>query len=512
MYNKICVKIFSLSVVTLEFFVSRIYYFSILHVYISIYIYICIYIITKNVLTRTPARHNDALFSPASYSPIGTPRTRRVTAGSGKIVYTLGNPTTINNAQWSLSSQPKITVKQLLQHNGKTLDINAKYMYDRLSQKADIAADRIFNISKSLCMKVFGKKSEDYILSHVDVHTQETVKVVGTIYSDYDGALDSASTLLVGSDVMMCRTVRLNFSKMKSVAVFPGQVVLASGINPRGDVFMVEELITEQDLMMPSPPRLADQLSFVVAAGPFTNADDLVYDPLQDLVTYLKENKPNVLILTGPFVDSNHKLIKENVTRTETFEMFFEKIMDGIIDTVGTDTTILVVASYRDAHADPVYPTMPMTLGRTYSNVHMLPDPSLVDLNGLTIGLTSTDILDHILTQELAVNAGDKVKRAVNYLFHQKSFYPLNPPIEDTINFDSDLASKFANIDQIPNIIILPSDQKCFLRLVNGCLAINPGRLADINGGTFARFIITPTDPKEENNPFSYIGCQVRKV
>uniref|UniRef100_A0A1B0FHG0 DNA polymerase alpha subunit B n=1 Tax=Glossina morsitans morsitans TaxID=37546 RepID=A0A1B0FHG0_GLOMM len=365
-------------------------------------------------------------------------------------------------------------------------------MHDRLSQKADVAADRIFNISKSLCMKVFGEKTEDYVLSHVDVHTQETVKTIGTIYSDYDGALDSASTLLVGSDIMMCRTVRLNFSKMKSVAVFPGQVVLASGINPRGDVFVVEELFTEQDLMMPSPPRLAEQLSFVVAAGPFTNDDDLVYDPLQDLVTYLKENKPNVLILTGPFVDSNHKLIKENA--------------------VGTDTTILVVASYHDVHADPVYPTMPMTLSRAYSNVHMLPDPSLVDLNGLTIGLTSTDILNHILTQELAVNAGDKVKRAVNYLFHQKSFYPLNPPIEDTINFDSDLASKFANIDQIPNIIILPSDQKCFLRLVNGCLAINPGRLADVNGGTFARFIITPTEPKEESNPFSYIGCQVRKV
>uniref|UniRef100_A0A1A9WU78 DNA polymerase alpha subunit B n=1 Tax=Glossina brevipalpis TaxID=37001 RepID=A0A1A9WU78_9MUSC len=437
-----------------------------------------------------------------------------MTVGSGKIVYTLGNPTIINNAQWSYSSQPKITVKQLLQHNSKTLDIEAKYMHDKLSQKADVAADRIFNITKNLCMKVFGGKTEEHELSHVDVHTQETVKTVGTIYSDYDGALDSASTLLVGTDIMMCRTVRLNFSKMKSVAVFPGQVVMVSGINPRGDVFMVEELFAEQQLMMPSPPRLAEQLSFVVAAGPFTNDDDLVYDPLQDLVTYLKENKPNILILTGPFLDANHKLIKNDVILAETYEMFFEKIIDGIIDTVGTDTVILVVASSRDVHADPVYPTIPMTLSKNYPNVYLLPDPSLIDLNGLTIGLTSTDIMDHILSQELAVNAGDKVKRAVNYLFHQKSFYPLSPPIENTINFDSDLASKFTNIEEIPNIIILPSDQKCFLRLVNGCLAINPGRLADVNvsGGTFARFIITPPGPKEENNPFSYIGCQVRKV
>uniref|UniRef100_A0A1I8PVD8 DNA polymerase alpha subunit B N-terminal domain-containing protein n=2 Tax=Stomoxys calcitrans TaxID=35570 RepID=A0A1I8PVD8_STOCA len=95
----------------------------------------------KSALARTPARQNDALFSPASYSPIGTPRTHIAAAGSGKIVYTFGNPSLITNAHWSLKTPlPRITVKQLLQHEGTCLGpgTKVKYMFDNLYEKAEI--------------------------------------------------------------------------------------------------------------------------------------------------------------------------------------------------------------------------------------------------------------------------------------------------------------------------------------------------------------------------------------
>lgn len=57
------------------------------------------------------------------------------------------------------------------------------------------------------------------------------------------------------------------------------------------------------------------------------------------------------------------------------------------------------------------------------------------------------------------------MKRVVNYLLNQGSFYPLHPPCEDKIAYDSTLAKKFTNIEQVPNILILPSDQKCFIRV-----------------------------------------------
>lgn len=103
----------------------------------------------------------------------GTPRTHSAIAGSGKIVYTFGNPTLIGTAKWASTQQAKIQIKQLLCHNGATLDEpKSNYMYDCLREKCDIAADRIFHIGRELCKKVFGANADDYELSQVDKHSQ----------------------------------------------------------------------------------------------------------------------------------------------------------------------------------------------------------------------------------------------------------------------------------------------------------------------------------------------------
>lgn len=110
-------------------------------------------------------------------------------------------------------------------------------------------------------------------------------------------------------------------------------------------------------------------------------------------------------------------------------------------------------------------------------------------------------------------NAGaDKIRRHVNYLFHQKSFYPLFPPREPT---DLRLLHEYATINKTPNILVLPSDMKYYMRVsypiklsltlliqfyslkdIDGCLCINPGRLMSSEGdGTIARIIVQR--PKE---------------
>lgn len=58
----------------------------------------------------------------------------------------------------------------------------------------------------------------------------------------------------------------------------------------------------------------------------------------------------------------------------------------------------------------------------------------------------------------------DKIKRCVNYLFHQKSFYPLNPPSLD-VYLDSELAAKYAQLNRVPNMLVVPSDTKQFIRV-----------------------------------------------
>lgn len=105
----------------------------------------------------------------------------------------------------------------------------------------------------------------------------------------------------------------------------------------------------------------------------------------------------------------------------------------------------------------------------------------------------------------------DKVKRALNALFHQKTFYPLNPS-PDEVPIDYDLLNQHGKIDILPNIMIVPSDLKCFIRDINSCLCINPGRLSDGNeSGTFARLKINPPSNKD-TTLFNYAACQIVKT
>ena len=64
-----------------------------------------------------------------------------------------------------------------------------------------------------------------------------------------------------------------------------------------------------------------EALSVVVACGPFTTADNLEYEPLEELLGNVASEKPDVLILVGPFVDASHPLLQEGdatlVTRGE---------------------------------------------------------------------------------------------------------------------------------------------------------------------------------------------------
>jgi DNA polymerase alpha subunit B len=72
-------------------------------------------------------------------------------------------------------------------------------------------------------------------------------------------------------------------------------------------------------------------LQIVVAAGPFTQSDNLTHQPLEDLVEYIQEHKPHLVILIGPVIDATHPHVVAGVL-AETFQAFFEKIVDGIME------------------------------------------------------------------------------------------------------------------------------------------------------------------------------------
>lgn len=65
-------------------------------------------------------------------------------------------------------------------------------------------------------------------------------------------------------------------------------------------------------------------VSIVVAAGPYTQTHDLEYQPLDDLLEQCAQNKPDLLLLLGPFVDADHELVKGGAA-TSTFERIFQE-------------------------------------------------------------------------------------------------------------------------------------------------------------------------------------------
>lgn len=89
-------------------------------------------------------------------------------------------------------------------------------------------------------------------------------------------------------------------------------------------------------------------MSLVIAAGPYTTSDNMAYEPLKDLITYISTYKPHIVIMTGPFLDSDHMKIKDN-TMAETYKSFFDKLVDSLGDLINSrwDIIKIVLSFYK---------------------------------------------------------------------------------------------------------------------------------------------------------------------
>ena len=84
-------------------------------------------------------------------------------------------------------------------------------------------------------------------------------------------------------------------------------------------------------------------LSITVATGPFTTSEDLTYGPLKALLEHSKQQKPDVLLLMGPFVDSKHSWVQAGQLRQTFQELFWKQVSWHILcPTCCTKSSLLV--------------------------------------------------------------------------------------------------------------------------------------------------------------------------
>lgn len=458
--------------------------------------------------TERCASVSHSLFSPASFSPtVATPSsmyTNRTNAG--RIVCSYGKKGEEGSSAWQNGVQLSLSISS---YCDEPLRGHCRFMMECLSDKRAILNDVIERLKDDLI-----KNNNLPEPLHFCNISAEVITCVGRVCCDSESHLNAASVVLEGAhSVSSGRTIRLDLSKLKNCALFPGQIIAVQGVNPTGGTLIAHKICTSAMLPSPvCPPRINGTLSIVVAAGPFTQTDNLMYQPLEDLAKYVVEHKPHVLLLTGPFVDSSHGLISDG-SLAETYQALYEKIITGFMESLkGTWTHVIVVTSSQDAVAAPIYPTPPAALKKSLSLLQIVSDPSMLSINGLVVGITSVDILMHLGKQELSFSAGDdRLGRLASHLIQQQNFYPLYPPIEDFL-VDMDLWESHSWFSVTPHILIIPSDLRYFIKHINNCVVINPEHLAKgLVGGSFARIEVEPdTDGNWQGQ--THISAQVIKI
>lgn len=150
-------------------------------------------------------------------------------------------------------------------------------------------------------------------------------------------------------------------------------------------------------------------------------------------------------------------------------------------------TQIVIQSSCRDVHHPQIFPTPQFKIDSPRLNC--VPDPVMLDIDGIVFGITSTDTLFHLGKEEICFppRSGDRIRRLASHLFQQRSFYPLYPPAED-MNIDFEQLEQLGTIDSQPHVLITPSDLMHFFKDINGGLVVNPQRLSKgTGGGVFAR-------------------------
>uniref|UniRef100_A0A2P2JYW4 DNA polymerase alpha subunit B n=1 Tax=Rhizophora mucronata TaxID=61149 RepID=A0A2P2JYW4_RHIMU len=250
-----------------------------------------------------------------------------------------------------------------------------RFMYDRIEDRFNALDNRIRNFAAALVACGLHEEPTD-----PTVASQRKVFSIGMICCDGEGRLNEKSVMLQSSvEHSGGQQVRLDLHQLSQFSIFPGQIVGVEGHNPSGHCFITSKLIDSIPLSAPAAVNLhpakkqafdqqiqsnylsnmQDEISVLIASGPFTTTDNLLFEPLTELLVYGKRKLPQLLILLGPFVDSEHPEIKKGTTERSYDEIFRLEILQRLQDYMeymGSDARVVLVPSIRDASHDFVFP------------------------------------------------------------------------------------------------------------------------------------------------------------
>ncbi|XP_071562229.1 DNA polymerase alpha subunit B isoform X2 [Temnothorax nylanderi] len=459
------------------------------------------------------ARVAEYAFTPASCVESSSAPSHRNVTDKGKILLSIGETV----ASWKRTSDYDV---QVTKSDEPHVPSDARYMYEILSKQGHLLTfvcqslgGRLLKTWSTAATGNTGNtgNTELRYVKNVRSVNQTNFRTFGRINLKKESAntvMLEGSTRRKGASA--ADTIELDFRNLKQYSIFSGQIVAVEAVNPIGDALYVKEVFAKSYAPLASTPRIESRVDILIAAGPFTASNNVHYQPLWDLMEKVASDEPQVLILIGPFLEYTHPEIQDNLIK-DTHQELFEKILTRIMESTRKSTQIVLVASNRDAHHEPIFPTPQYAvfnrkLLQNYSNLKLMPDPCTLDVAGLKIGITSVDVIKHIGKEEISNVSGDRLSRLADHVLAQTCFYPVYPPSED-LNVDTELWEKYAFFDQQPHLLILPSDMRCYCKVINECMILNPER---VHKHAYARLRVKPAlgGKWSSNN----ISCEIARV
>ncbi|XP_019501138.1 PREDICTED: DNA polymerase alpha subunit B isoform X2 [Hipposideros armiger] len=465
----------------------------------------------RKVSTRSPHQ----LLSPSSFSPSATPSQKyNLRNNRGEVVTSFGSA---QGVSWSGRGGAGIISLKVLGYS-ESLTGTYKSMFQKLPDIREVLTCKIEELGSEL--------KEHYKIeafTPVLVPAQESVTLLGQIGCDSNGKLNNKSVILEGDrEHSSGAQVPVDLSELKEYSLFPGQVVVMEGINTTGRKLVATKLYEGVPLPFYQPTEEDgdfEQNMVLVACGPYTTSDSITYDPLLDLIWVINRDRPDVCILFGPFLDTKHDQV-ENCLLTSPFEDVFKQCLRTIIEgTRSSGSHLVFVPSLRDVHHEPVYPQPPFSYSdlppEDRKRVLFVSDPCSLSINGVVFGLTSTDLLFHIGAEEVSSSSrtSDRFSRILKHILTQRSYYPLYPPQED-MAIDYEHFYAYAQLPATPDVFIIPSELRYFVKDVLGCVCVNPGRLTKGQvGGTYGRlYLRRQTTEDSEGRRSPCVAVQVVRI
>lgn len=393
------------------------------------------------------------------------------------------------------------------------------YMMNTLLSRANYLEERISAFESVIEAQIYPKKVRSIASACQDVSV-----FCGRICCDTEGGRLNPQSLVLEGSIACSRgaRVKLDIQSCETYRLFPGQVVAVIGRNPTGFCIVAQEII---HCVPFSDDREQDEetrpFSMVVASGPYSPTDSLMYEPLKAILEYCEKEMPDVLLLLGPFVDQDHPSISKG-----TIDITFDDIFDiKVMDEIRTfqekcSTKVLMMPSVRDVHHDVAFPQSALTVPDD-TNAESLPNPATIKYGGTLIGCSSIDWLMSCTKEEISKSTSpvDRLSTLAAHIVQQRNYYPMYPP---STNVALDVSSPDSlDIMSIPEVLVTPSDLAPFAKIakvhspsigeqqdakcagITGCsrdiVCINPGRVTKgATAGTFAHVYINKKETREE--------------